>query len=51
MKVQAVYPNAQIEEVKGKNGMPKGLLLKHSKPPVSKLMVTVAKGVDKPVEE
>ena len=50
MNVQAVYPDAQIEDVKSNTGMPRGLLLKHSKPPVRKHMVTVARGVDKPVE-
>jgi hypothetical protein len=50
LNVRAVYHEANIEEISSKGGMPKGLLLKHSKPPVAKVMVTVAKPVEKPVE-
>ncbi len=50
LNVRAVYHDANIEEISSKGGMPKGLFLKHSKPPVAKLIVTVAKAVEKPVE-
>ena len=50
MNVRAVYHEANIQEISSRGGMPRGLLLKHSKPPVAKLMVTVAKPVEKPVE-
>ena len=50
MNVRAVYHEANIQEISSRGGMPRGLLLKHSKTPVAKLMVTVAKPVEKPVE-
>lgn len=37
--VQAVYADARIDEIKAGNGRSKGLILRHSKPPVRKLMV------------
>ena len=37
--VQAVYHEARIDEIKADSGRSKGLMLRHSKPPVRKLMV------------
>jgi len=52
LNVQAVYPDARLQEVHAKDGMPKGLLLCRSKPPVPpKAMVqNVKKLVEKPVD-
>jgi len=53
MNVQAVYPDARIEEVHGNNGTPKGLRLLHSKPPVppKTIVQNIKKLVQKPVDE
>jgi len=51
MNVQAAYPDANIQDITSKRGMPRGLALGNSKPPVRKLMVSVAKPVQKPVDE
>ena len=37
--VQAVYRDARLDEIKTDSGRSKGLMLRHSKPPVRKLTV------------
>ena len=46
LNVHAVYHDAKIEEIRTKGDIPKGVLLRHSKPPVAKLVVSVAKPLE-----